>query len=129
MQAAKPSPARLLCRLSSFPGCKSSLEFAVMNHSPQWLEESNGEDNQADNWMWIGEKVDPVRRHLPNDPYTQPSRDEVDKICDDLACGVKLEDDWRLDIQTEEDCANGYQDDPSESCKNRVNDDVVFDIL
>ena len=100
-----------------------------MNHSPQWLEESDGEDNQADNWMWIGEKVDPVRRHLPNDPYTQPSRDEVDKICDDLACGVKLEDDWRLDVQTEEDCANRQQENPSESCKNRVNNDVMFDIL
>jgi hypothetical protein len=46
-----------------------------------------------------------------------------------LTCGMKLEDDWRLDIQTEEDCANGHQDNPSESCKNRVNDDVLFDIL
>lgn len=100
-----------------------------MNQSPQRLEESNSEDSQTDNWMWIGEKIDPVRRHLPNDPYTQPGCDEVDKICDDLTCGVKLEDDWRLDVQTEEDCASRHQENPSESCKNRVNNDVMFDIL
>jgi hypothetical protein len=129
MQAAKPGPARLSCGLSGFPGCKSSLEFVVMNDAPQRLEEGNGEDNQANNWMRIGKKVDPVGRHLANDPYAQPSRNEVDKICGDLACGVKLEDDWRLDVETEEDGTNGHQDNPSESCKNRVNDDVMFDIL
>jgi hypothetical protein len=128
MQPAKPRPARLLCRSSSIPSCKSSLEFFVMNDTPQWLEECNGQDSQANDWMWIGEEVEPARS-LSYDPYAHPGGDEIYEICNDLASRVKLEDDGRLNIETEKDCANGHQQNPSESRKNCVNDDDMIDVL
>jgi len=77
--------------------------------------------------MWIGEQVHIVG-NLSNDPYTHTGCNDEDEVRNNLACGMKLEDDGRLNVETEEDSANGYEDDPSESCKDSVNNNDTFDV-
>jgi hypothetical protein len=72
----------------------------VVNDTPQWLEECNGQDGKAENWMWIGEEVQPARS-LSDDPYSHSGCDEIHKVSDDLASGVEFQDNGRLDVEAE----------------------------
>ena len=100
----------------------------MMNDAPQWLEECDSEDDQADNGMRVRVEVEMIGS-LSHDPYAHPGCDEVDDVSNDLTCGVKLENDGRLDIETEEDCANGHHDNPGEGGKDCVNDDDMVDVF
>lgn len=78
--------------------------------------------------MWIREEIQPARS-LSDDPYSHSGCDEIHKVSDDLASGVEFQDNGRLDVEAEEDCANGHQKNPSESRKDGMNDNNMVDIL
>jgi hypothetical protein len=78
--------------------------------------------------MRIGEEVH-MASCLSDEPYSHSSGDDVHEVRNDLASGVEFQDNGRLDVETEENGANGHQQNPSESGEDAMNDNNTVDAL